>query len=167
VDGNDSEIDHAPSTATSESAPTKDKDEDNGDEHAQRTGGESSTNRRAGVHLDAISDLLAKDQAAMIEIFRQLMEELSHNVTDTTVHSRLPLQPRATKPLRHSFSSSTIRSTVHRLPREGDGDEPEAVVHIYEESAFAFQDFLFWAYPHLECKVLWSNVASVSPLANI
>lgn len=37
----------------------------------------------------------------------------------------------------------------------------DAVVELHEESPAAFQDFLFWAYPHLECKVTWTNVESV------
>lgn len=70
--------------------------------------------------------------------------------------------------LRHSFSSSTIPSgsgrdqvapRISSLHRESDA---EAIVELHEESAAAFQDFLFWAYPHLECKVSWTNVEPVS-----
>ena len=37
----------------------------------------------------------------------------------------------------------------------------EVTVELHEERASAFQDFLFWAYPHLECKVTWGNVEDV------
>lgn len=54
-------------------------------------------------------------------------------------------------------------------------DKVDAVVELHESpSAFQVssavptrmqltgQDFLFWAYPHLECKVTWTNVEGVS-----
>ena len=91
----------------------------------------------------------------------------------------LPLPPTITTTIpgrrrsgiRHSFSSITS-------PNRRDG-LAEAVVELHEESASAFQDFLFWAYPKsvlsshrtwqfthelhvsLECKVSWTNVEKV------
>lgn len=53
--------------------------------------------------------------------------------------------------IRHSFSSITaIKSgkpdlDLDRLGTRGSG--ADAVVELHEESAAAFQDFLFWAYP--------------------
>lgn len=41
------------------------------------------------------------------------------------------------------------------------------MVELHEESASAFQDFLFWAYPHLECKVTWGNVENVSAVCTL
>ncbi|WWD03656.1 hypothetical protein V865_001711 [Kwoniella europaea PYCC6329] len=59
--------------------------------------------------------------------------------------------------IRHSFSSGTgmgMKNT--RL---------EAVVELHEESPAAFHDFLFWAYPHLECKVTWTNAENLLALS--
>ena len=59
--------------------------------------------------------------------------------------------------IRHSFSS--LRPL--RAAQNGAQGEAEAVVELHETSAAAFQDFLFWAYPGMECKVTWTNVESV------
>lgn len=72
--------------------------------------------------------------------------------------------------LRHSFSSlAPVRpGGIGGTPSDrghgainDDGQEAEAIVELHEESAAAFQDFLFWAYPHLDCKVTWTNVEAV------
>lgn len=91
--------------------------------------------------------------------------------TDTTIQTPL-LSSRSTghtksRTLRHSFSSSTVQSRpiapLLGMERDGEDDgQAEATVELHEESAAAFQDFLFWAYPHLECKVTWTNVGPVS-----
>ncbi|WOO81997.1 uncharacterized protein LOC62_04G005502 [Vanrija pseudolonga] len=44
-------------------------------------------------------------------------------------------------------------------------DKVDAVVELHE-SPSAFQDFLFWAYPHLECKVTWTNVEGLLALSS-
>ncbi|OCF44641.1 hypothetical protein I317_01528 [Kwoniella heveanensis CBS 569] len=74
---------------------------------------------------------------------------------------------RTSSTIRHSFSSGTLpvdrglmESQLGRRPMEA-----EAVVELHEESASAFHDFLFWAYPHLECKVTWTNVENLLPLS--
>ncbi|WVO21183.1 uncharacterized protein IAS62_002489 [Cryptococcus decagattii] len=66
--------------------------------------------------------------------------------------------------LRASFSSSLHPSQNFKSSPFPEG--PETVVELHEESASAFQDFLFWAYPHLECKVTWTNVAPLLSLAS-
>lgn len=43
----------------------------------------------------------------------------------------------------------------------GRASSAEVTVELHEERASAFHDFLFWAYPHLECKVTWGNVEDV------
>lgn len=57
-------------------------------------------------------------------------------------------QGRRRSGVRHSFSSA-IR--VSKMVQTGDVDDSggraEAVVELHEESAAAFQDFLFWCYP--------------------
>ncbi|CAD6577982.1 MAG: hypothetical protein TREMPRED_002077 [Tremellales sp. Tagirdzhanova-0007] len=72
-----------------------------------------------------------------------------------TITTTVPSQRRSG--IRHSFSSMTG-------PNRRDG-LAEAVVELHEESASAFQDFLFWAYPHLECKVSWTNVENLLALS--
>ena len=81
----------------------------------------------------------------------------------SAVVNPLPPPGRQTRTLRHSFSSSTIPSTATRSTLRVDEDV-EATVELHEESAAAFQDFLFWAYPHLDCRVSWTNVEAVSYL---
>lgn len=49
-------------------------------------------------------------------------------------------------------------------PAAAEKERPDATVELHEESPGAFQDFLFWAYPHLECKVTWTNVEGVSSI---
>lgn len=68
---------------------------------------------------------------------------------------------------RHSVSSGNrppsithLRASASRTPAR-DHRQVDAMVELHEESAAAFQDFLFWAYPHLECKVTWTNVENV------
>ncbi|KAL7418456.1 hypothetical protein Q5752_006914 [Cryptotrichosporon argae] len=63
-------------------------------------------------------------------------------------------------------------STVYSLDppdcavaRGDTGAGIDALVELKEEDAGAFQDFLFWAYPHLECKVSWTNVEPLLALA--
>ncbi|WVF72976.1 hypothetical protein IAT40_007794 [Kwoniella sp. CBS 6097] len=70
--------------------------------------------------------------------------------------------------IRHSFSSGTLPAGRSRLDGVGSSRSTigaEAVVELHEESASAFHDFLFWAYPHLECKVTWTNVENLLPLS--
>lgn len=84
-----------------------------------------------------------------------------------------PFRSTRSRTLCHSFSSSTVPSRKRAMaPLNPQGPPPvsdhtdgdaEATVELHEESAAAFQDFLFWAYPHLECKVTWTNVEPVSP----
>jgi hypothetical protein len=81
--------------------------------------------------------------------------------TASPVVNPLPPPIRKARTLRHSFSSSTIPSTATRSTLRVDEDV-EATVELHEESAAAFQDFLFWAYPHLDCRVSWTNVEAVS-----
>ncbi|KAK8853225.1 hypothetical protein IAR55_003927 [Kwoniella newhampshirensis] len=65
---------------------------------------------------------------------------------------------------RPSFSSSIrpLRASATRAR----GGSAEAVVELHEESVSAFQDFLFWAYPHLECRVTWTNVENLLALSS-
>jgi hypothetical protein len=58
-------------------------------------------------------------------------------------------------------SVSRLRASAGRTTKDQDS-RMDAVVQLHEESASAFHDFLFWAYPHLECKVTWTNVENVS-----
>ncbi|WVR00167.1 hypothetical protein IAU59_007309 [Kwoniella sp. CBS 9459] len=69
--------------------------------------------------------------------------------------------------IRHSFSSGTLPVQRGRadVGTGGRSMGAEAVVELHEESASAFHDFLFWAYPHLECKVTWTNVENLLPLS--
>jgi hypothetical protein len=73
----------------------------------------------------------------------------------------VPLTPARIRPLRHSFSSTILSHPGAPVPAPVRV-QAEAVVELHEESAAAFQDFLFWAYPHLDCKVSWTNVEPVS-----
>ena len=89
------------------------------------------------------------------------------DISSVSVQNNLaPMNPspppaRKTRTLRHSFSSSTMPSADTRTTLRVDEDV-EATVELHEESAAAFQDFLFWAYPHLDCRVSWTNVEAVS-----
>jgi len=93
------------------------------------------------------------------------IEDINALSVQTRLGPMNPLPPpaRKTRTLRHSFSSSTIPSTATRSTLRVDEDV-EATVELHEESAAAFQDFLFWAYPHLDCRVSWTNVEAVSYL---
>ena len=78
--------------------------------------------------------------------------------------------------MRQSFSSAIRVSARTGGDRDDRGGKTDAVVELHEESAAAFQDFLFWCYPQcvqfkapawviahvsLECKVTWTNVEDV------
>lgn len=90
-------------------------------------------------------------------------------IIHTPIHAPTPTAPHRSnrsRTLRHSFSSSIVPSRTTAPPSGAgmfprDTEEAEATVELHEESAVAFQDFLFWAYPHLECKVTWTNVQDV------
>lgn len=93
--------------------------------------------------------------------------------SEETNSTALPAPPRPPPSRRHSsrrrslssarpsLSHNRIRVSASRSA-SGTYDRAEVVVELHEESAAAFQDFLFWAYPHLECKVTWGNVEDVS-----
>jgi len=49
--------------------------------------------------------------------------------------------------LRHSFSSAIRVSARTEGEQDAKGVKADAVVELHEESASAFQDFLFWCYP--------------------
>ncbi|WVR07670.1 hypothetical protein IAU60_004712 [Kwoniella sp. DSM 27419] len=74
-------------------------------------------------------------------------------------HTRKLARSRTGSTIRHSFSSEVVPGHRRRVATE-------ATVELHEESASAFQDFLFWAYPHLECKVTWTNVVNLLALAH-
>jgi len=94
---------------------------------------------------------------------QSVIEDMNSLNVQTDLGPMNPLPPPAGKSrtLRHSFSSSTMPSTNTRPTLRVDEDV-EATVELHEESASAFQDFLFWAYPHLDCRVSWTNVEAVS-----
>ncbi|XAO24414.1 hypothetical protein I312_103214 [Cryptococcus bacillisporus CA1280] len=103
------------------------------------------------------------------------LREVPHYLTNTPVHRPTPRDEtgsttqiiskrRDRTALRASFSSSLHPSQNFKSSPLPEG--PETVVELHEESASAFQDFLFWAYPHLECKVTWTNVAPLLSLAS-
>lgn len=94
---------------------------------------------------------------------QSVIEDMSSLDVQTDLAPMNPFPPpaRKTRTLRHSFSSSTMPSTSTRPTLRVDEDV-EATVELHEESAAAFQDFLFWAYPHLDCRVTWTNVEAVS-----
>ncbi|ODN77674.1 hypothetical protein L202_04824 [Cryptococcus amylolentus CBS 6039] len=78
---------------------------------------------------------------------------------------RTPRRARDRIALRASFSSSL--HPPHAVPDRPASDSEYAIaeVELHEEKASAFQDFLYWAYPHLECKVTWTNVAPLLSLS--
>jgi hypothetical protein len=143
-----------------------------------KAGGQS---RKGSVYLDAMSDPPTDDQPSLTELMRELRDipdaiddEITSNSNRLAAPNMLPIQPLSlsspSKPsrgrtLRHSFSSSTMPSSIIR-PSHTLEDDAEAVVELHEESASAFQDFLFWAYPHLDCRVSWTNVEAVSQCSN-
>jgi hypothetical protein len=68
-----------------------------------------------------------------------------HRERSSSAHTR----SRRRSALRHSFSSS-VRVSTRSIQRDlaAPGYQTvDAVVELHEESALAFQDFLFWAYP--------------------
>ncbi|KLT45781.1 hypothetical protein CC85DRAFT_117288 [Cutaneotrichosporon oleaginosum] len=69
---------------------------------------------------------------------------------------------------RTSASSLNLaRRRTHSAGRERRRHERhDALIELPEDSPAAFQDFLFWAYPHLECKVTWTNVARLLALSS-
>jgi hypothetical protein len=148
----------------------KEQDEDVSDS------GRGLQSRKGSVYLDAVSD--TGDQPSISDIMRDLRDmpnalaqEQEQIVipdinplniqTPSPVMNPLPPPIRKGRTLRHSFSSSTIPSTATRSTLRVDEDV-EATVELHEESAAAFQHFLFWAYPHLDCRVSWTNVEAVS-----
>jgi hypothetical protein len=147
------------------------------DEEVSETG-RGLQSRKGSVYLDAVSD--TDDQPSISDIMQELRDmpmpdaaaqeqeqvaipELNplNMQTASPVVNPLPPPIRKARTLRHSFSSSTIPSTATRSTLRVDEDV-EATVELHEESAAAFQDFLFWAYPHLDCRVSWTNVEAVS-----
>ena len=106
---------------------------------------------------------MPEENALAQEQEQSVIEDMnSLNVrTDLGPMNPLPPPTGKTRTLRHSFSSSTMPSTNTRPTLRVDEDV-EATVELHEESAAAFQDFLFWAYPHLDCRVTWTNVEAVS-----
>jgi hypothetical protein len=136
--------------------------------------------RKGSVYLDAVSDPSDATGPSVGEIMRELRDlpslanesrpELESHAQSTRVNLLpAPVAPSspsarapATRTLRHSFSSSTIPSSIHR-PTHQLNEDVEAIVELHEESAAALQDFLFWAYPHLDCRVSWTNVEAVCP----
>jgi len=168
----DTTNDHASSTQDRPSS-VKEQDE---------VASESSTgaqSRKGSVYLDAVSEP-SDSQSSINEMKRGLREmpdvaqeheqddqvitpdiaSLNVEATSSPLPSLLP-SAQKTRILRHSFSSSTIPSSAVRPTHRFD-EEVEAVVELHEESAAALQDFLFWAYPHLDCRVSWTNVEAVS-----
>jgi hypothetical protein len=136
--------------------------------------------RKGSVYLDAVSEP-SDNHPSINEVLRELREmpdtsrheqeqaqvnppiitALNNNDTPSPLPSLPPPARVKTRTLRHSFSSSTIPlSTI--LPTHRLDEGVEAIVELHEESAAAFQDFLFWAYPHLDCRVSWTNVEAVS-----
>ncbi|WVQ84414.1 hypothetical protein IAT38_006566 [Cryptococcus sp. DSM 104549] len=100
--------------------------------------------------------------------------EIEAESEDEPVHALTHPPNRRTNPMRASFSSS-IASRKSKTLRVSTGKEKavvneraraDVVVELHEESAAAFQDFLFWAYPHLECKVTWTNVEDLLSLSS-
>ena len=138
--------------------------------------------RKGSVYLDAVSDPVEPTEPPSLgEIMRELREmpglanepnEIAPALASQAQSPQVNLLPASTAPsspsarapptrtLRHSFSSSTIPSSINR-PAHQLNEDVEAVVELHEESATAFQDFLFWAYPHLDCRVSWTNVEAV------
>ncbi|EJT48245.1 hypothetical protein A1Q1_02811 [Trichosporon asahii var. asahii CBS 2479] len=64
------------------------------------------------------------------------------------------------KPKRASTQSGSISTPVRpcSAPAGERHRDADCVVELKEESPEAFQDFLYWAYPHLDCKATWTNV---------
>ncbi|ORY33422.1 hypothetical protein BCR39DRAFT_519937 [Naematelia encephala] len=83
------------------------------------------------------------------------------NIQQEPVQDLVPLD-QSSRP-RRSFSS--VRASLRATAGRGEG-HMDAVVELHEESAAAFQDFLFWCYPHLECKVTWTNVENLIALSS-
>jgi hypothetical protein len=140
--------------------------------------GRGLQSRKGSVYLDAVSD--TGDQPSISDIMQELRnmphaEALPQEQEQVVMPNINPLNIQTASPavnplppaickgrtLRHSFSSSTIPSTATRSTLRVDEDV-EATVELHEESAAAFQHFLFWAYPHLDCRVSWTNVEAVS-----
>ncbi|WVW86184.1 hypothetical protein I302_108225 [Kwoniella bestiolae CBS 10118] len=91
----------------------------------------------------------------------------SPSIESTSTQIPLPHRPSSG---RHSVRTSRTRSTIRHSFSSGAGigsrnTRLEAVVELHEESPAAFHDFLFWAYPHLECKVTWTNVENLLALS--
>jgi hypothetical protein len=147
------------------------------DEEVSETG-RGLQSRKGSVYLDAVSD--TGDQSSISDIMQELRDmpmpdaaaqeqeqvaipDINSLNMQTASPAVNPFTPpiRKARTLRHSFSSSTIPSTATRSTLRVDEDV-EATVELHEESAAAFQDFLFWAYPHLDCRVSWTNVEAVS-----
>ncbi|ORX40571.1 hypothetical protein BD324DRAFT_678025 [Kockovaella imperatae] len=137
--------------------------------------------KKASIYLDA-----AEDNPSMTEILRELREipdpanrnstaQLEHPIrpltppgqqTESIVTARkAPRSPRKRSRTRHSFSSASIHRPAPLTDEDTSQISVEAVVELHEESAAAFQDFLFWCYPHLDCKVTWTNVEDLLALS--
>ncbi|RXK40539.1 hypothetical protein M231_02191 [Tremella mesenterica] len=143
---------------------------------------EVADSRKTSVYLDA-----SEDEPSITDILRELRElpdsQIHVSLSDRpsrssgatsshidpsyrTQHDETPLDHdipssssrRRRSSIRHSFSSGTDNA---RRPTD-----PVAVVELHETSPSAFQDFLMWAYPHMECKVSWTNVEDLLALAS-
>ncbi|WRT70213.1 uncharacterized protein IL334_007208 [Kwoniella shivajii] len=130
--------------------------------------------------IRAISDVLESTIPPALSELAVGSSKLNIQSTPSSTDNLLPLSPtdsvettlpissnyvsrrmgrsRTRSTIRHSFSSGSVGGQA-RLGRV------EAVVELHEESPAAFHDFLFWAYPHLECKVTWTNVENLLALS--
>ncbi|WVQ72642.1 hypothetical protein IAR50_002201 [Cryptococcus sp. DSM 104548] len=132
-----------------------------------------ATRDRASVYLDPDDQSWSLDpdpDQLDIKAHRPSCEELiarclprPNSSANSTVRTPRRAQDRVT--LRASFSSSLHRPSTDTGGHRDNPDGAIAEVELHEEKASAFQDFLFWAYPHLECKVTWTNVAPLLSLS--
>lgn len=128
---------------------------------------------RTSVYLDASED--GPSVAEILQELREIPDVIAPSELATTWKEEPATVPicrpsaRRRSSVRHSFSSSVhpsrskLRASASRSA-SGSYDRAEATVELHEESAAAFQDFLLWAYPHLDCKVTWGNVEDVSAI---
>lgn len=137
------------------------------------SGDEASTERNGSIYLDAHED--GPSVAEILKELRQLPEPHVEQTSTPGPCEPILLHPTASRPLppaitpppihrekstsshphksrrqsgvRHSFSSA-IRVSARTCGVPGGADpRTDAVVELHEESAAAFQDFLFWCYP--------------------
>ncbi|WVN84982.1 uncharacterized protein L203_100119 [Cryptococcus depauperatus CBS 7841] len=132
---------------------------------------------QVSVYLDPTGDEgvdsnILKFETAQKETYQDQKTplETTHSFTNLSpliphINTQDSLRPAQIKKRNRSLLRASFSSSLHPTQDGIKSKNAEVVVELHDESASAFQDFLYWTYPHLECKVSWTNVAPLYSLS--